>query len=190
MATFTIIVDGAIDAESPLTDDVLFALRDNLQAAFEGALNAPRLLGTGVARETEGASGSLPVLPVSAADTYTIVTGLKEVIEDLTISNIYPETDAVSYTVTAFTGSLRFKMAHPGTLTTRLKIYKNGVEQASWSTASTTLRTYDMSVVPGDTVKWTHEITSGVGNTTLVNWSVTASDAYLPQTVYGQATLL
>ncbi len=43
MATHTTIADGSVDAESPITESLMTALRDNPTAIAEGASGAPRI---------------------------------------------------------------------------------------------------------------------------------------------------
>lgn len=43
MADWTVITDSQVDPDAPLTSELAYAWRDNVIAAFEGAVGAPRL---------------------------------------------------------------------------------------------------------------------------------------------------
>lgn len=71
MATYTTITDGQVDQDSPISQALLTALRDNPLAIAEGAASAPRIvagaldLATNSVSLTIGSSGSA---------TYEVVT--------------------------------------------------------------------------------------------------------------------
>jgi hypothetical protein len=136
----------------------------------------------------------LPVLTVTAADTYPVTAGLTVVVGTL-VNGTTTNVVAMTYTVDLFTGSLRFKGSHrdnvgSGTYTSFLEIYKNNVLVTSFSTTSDTAvaRSADVSVVPTDVIEWRHRSSSGLGESVVSAFSVTASNSWVDQPVYKRAT--
>ena len=178
MTTYTAITNGQIDQDSPITQPLMTALRDNPIAITEGATGAPRILGLAAATIEE-----VPVLTVSAADTYSIgaaeglVTGIIQ-----TQSSSY--VTAYTINVESITGSARFKASHrnliSGGNTVDLRLLKNGSVVASWTTSSTTSveRSADVSVVSGDILIWEHKVTSSGAVSFVSPQSTTATNGY------------
>lgn len=188
MTNWVTIPDTDVDQDSPGTVALFTALRDNVVAVTEGAANAPRLLGLAAARDSEAA---LPVLSVSAADTYVAEQGLNVVV-GTTVTSSSSNVVARSMTVRSYTGTFRFKATHssPGTFNVYMRILKNGVEQASWTTNGTATRSIDLAIVPGDTIVWEHRNTGGSVVSTFSNPIESGDDAYIEQPLYIAATLV
>lgn len=138
-------------------------------------------------------------ITVSAADTYTAINGLGvTVVNNLnsTTSNTY--VDARTITIDKFTGSMRFKatVSSSGIYESGayMRILKNGVQVQEWhplgdGTAGSNVvnASVDISIVPGDVIKWqlketSVDIGSGEPPATISADSITASDAFTTYT--------
>ena len=178
MTTYTAITNGQIDQDSPITQPLMTAMRDNPIAITEGATGAPRILGLAAATIDE-----VQVLTVSAADTYNL--GAAQGFVSGTV-----QTGGTSYVIgftiniEGVTGSARFTCGHrnliSGGSTVDMQLLKNDSVVATWTTGSTTevLRSVDVSIVPGDQLIWQHKITSGGAISLLSGQKSTASDGY------------
>lgn len=67
MATWRTIADTEVDPDSPVTSELMTALRDNLAATAEGASGAPSVLPNIAANATAGAVGTY-VFAIGSAD--------------------------------------------------------------------------------------------------------------------------
>lgn len=159
----------------------MFALRDNLDAVAQGAAGATRILGEAAAKPAD-----LPVLAVSAADTYDARIGHDIVIGDLaTTSGSYVVSSTI--TVNNYSGSVRYLMTHRSTAgspqDSDLRVKKNGVILNTWATTSTTpvLRTIDITVAPGDVITWEHRAENSATSSVTVAPTMFATNAYLEQ---------
>lgn len=177
MAFWTNLINALFLPGRPILGSTGIALRDNIIAITEGADGAPRLRGKAVAKITD-----MPVTTVTASDAYSAEIGSGPVAGTLsTTSTSYVE--AQTYTIVAWTGTLRFRASHRanGTaLDSWLSLLKNGAELAYWSTdsASAQARSVDVSVTPGDVIVWRHRI-SGSGAPSIVSAvGAFASDGY------------
>ena len=189
MTTYTAITNGQIDQDSPITQPLMTALRDNPIAISEGSSGAPRIRGEAAAQLDD-----LPTLTVSAADTYNIVSSLA--------TNVFstPVTGSLSFvlgstvTITKATGTARLigvhRSSNTGT-TSFLRILKNGVQIGAWSTNSTTnvTRTVDASIIIGDVFTFEHRVNFEFQFSTMSS-GASASDAYTTANFYGQASNL
>ncbi len=179
MTIYTGITNGQIDQDSPITQSLLTALRDDPLAIIEGSTGAPRIVGNAAKRIDD-----FPDLTITAADTYS----LGGYLIDTTVGTTSTSNDVAyvlgySLEVTKFSGSARFKISHSrtgGTGSSRLRITKNDVEVASWVNSSTVSveRSADVSVVVGDVIKWEHYTTSETSVSNLSGLSTTGSDTY------------
>jgi len=174
MTTYTAITNGQIDQDSPITQPLMTAMRDNPIAITEGATGAPRIVGLAAATLDE-----MPLLTVSAADTYDIGLASDTVVGDLISTTGF----VVGYTIdiVRVTGSVRFSIDHrTSNGVSRVLIIKNGTLVTFWDTSSPTFitRTADISVVPGDEIVWEHaRLTSG-DVSYIANQTQTATDGY------------
>lgn len=186
MTTYTAITNGQIDQDSPITQALMTALRDNPIALTEGASGAPRIYGNSFAQLSD-----LPVLTVSAADTYALPSGMFTFVSGTNPTNSTSFVTAISITVVQFTGSARFKGSHrtsnSGT-TSFLKVYKNGVEIGSWTSNSTAFvtRSIDVSIVPGDVIRWDHRVNFSTQSSTFSGGSPSANKTYATFQAYGE----
>lgn len=165
MTTYTAITDSEIDADSPITVNLMTLMRDNPIALSEGATGAPRIKGEAMLLEAD-----LDTKTIAAADTYTCTIGT-------TRSNgaapDWYQTNSTTYIlhqqwiVDKFTGTARFTANHKsdGVYTSTLHLTKNGSTVNTWTTTSTTfqVRTEDVAVVPTDTVLFEHKISNAAG---------------------------
>jgi hypothetical protein len=182
MATYTAITNGEIDAESPITDLLLGRLRDNPLAIVGGAAGAPRIFGTAAARTSQN---ELPVLSVSAADTYSMAAGITQTNGTLTTSSL-TNVVAVTFVIDDYTGSARFKATQTpsGAVSITLELFKNNVLVQSWTTNATTNRSVDVSIAPGDVFEWRHRTSSGPAPSTVSNLSMTGTNRWTGTTFW------
>jgi hypothetical protein len=191
MTTFTTIPNSSLEPGKPIRSIDGLALRDNPLAMFEGDASAPRLVGKAVKRLQE-----MPVLTVSAADTYGVEVGSGP--ETLTLttqstSNVV----AFRYTITNYTGSLRFRASHQGgeyvffetgtfQTTSTLGIYKNNTLIQSYAKLGLgfVARTNDVSVAPGDVIEWRHRTNDASGSSTVSSIGAFGSNAYTSRPAY------
>lgn len=111
-----------------------------------------------------------PLVEVLAADTYSLLTMFGTFADyRQTTSTAY--TSAYQLTVpTSLSGVLRASCGHhvSGSGTAYLQLLKNGVLVQTWTTtsASSTLRTADVTISPGDVLTWQHKSSSSAVTTT------------------------
>lgn len=184
MTTYNSIAPTETDPEAPLTSSLLKRFAQNVLAMFEGAAGAPRLTGEGVARPGNG----LAVLTVTAADTFTAQGGFVAVTGTL-LTNSTADLAAQTWTISNYTGSMRFRASHTATGgTSTLGLFKNGTLVTSFGTTTGPVaRVVDVAVVPGDVIEWRHHTTI-TNSSEVSNISVTASDAWRFQLPLIQAT--
>lgn len=189
MTTYTAITNGQIDQDSPITQPLMTALRDNPIAITEGATGAPRIRGEAAAQLDD-----LPTLTVSAADTYTMIGSLATNVFAATNTNSTSFVLGATVTITKATGTARLigvhRTSNSGT-TSFLRILKNGTEIGAWSTNSTTnvTRTVDASIIIGDVFTFEHRVNFDTQSSTMSS-GASASDAYTTANFYGQASNL
>lgn len=148
MATFTSIPDTDLDANSPLTENLMLALRDNPLAIQQGDATAPKIQDTAF---TE------PPNPILAAGSNIIFrsTTEKEVIHNtLAVVKIIscPASGVIRTRFQALRGAAEGASA---------RIYKNGIAVGTSRTLATTYTefTEDFSVNKGDYIEvWTASI--------------------------------
>jgi len=178
---WTTIANSAVAAGAAATTALFTALRDNPIAIALGQASSPRIYGLAVSPDTKIAADGL-VLTVSAANTYTLQAdaGITRVIGTWTTTAL--TVTAVTLTNRGYTGSIRFRCSHTAPAgTSWLLVYKNGGLVNTFSNSGTSIveRTQDISVVPGDIVRWDH-YSSGAGSSSVISAaSETANDAYL-----------
>lgn len=177
MSAYVDILNSWIDQDSPVTQELLDALRGNPSAIAEGVTGAPRIAGLAVARAGDG----LVVLNVAASDARQVTFGLLSVVGTLETGSA---TDVVAhtYTMQAYSGVVRCKASHycGSGFTHVLSLYKNGVLVTAFSSTANQVveaRVVDVSISAGDVLEWRHRT---AGNTSTVSAvSMTASDAYV-----------
>lgn len=146
----------------PVLGSIGVALRDNPIALAEGAPGAPRIWGRAAKPISE-----MPVVAISASPpTHRLTYGLggDTSSSDMEISASSGEQTVRENTIQNFTGSvlLSFSQSASGSSGSwwRARIYKNDVLVVTWDRywdQSPTLRTVEISVVPGDVIKWTSQ---------------------------------
>ena len=188
MTTYVTIPNSDIDQDSPVTQPLMTALRDNPIAITEGAASAPRIVGKAATKFAD-----MPVLTVSAADTQNIIYGVTSTLgTTATTSTSYVTARTITFDAVAkHTGTARFKASHRTTgsfgNTSSLRLLKNGSSVATWTTTSTSFvtRSVDVSFTSGDTFVWQH-LTSSSSQTSYVSSStyITANKAYIAIPLY------
>tara|TARA_R110000744_G_scaffold21626_9_gene55832 strand:- start:1291 stop:1857 length:567 start_codon:yes stop_codon:yes gene_type:complete len=184
MTDYTSIADSQVEPLSPVTSELMTALRDNPRAIAEGAVGAPKIQGAAAADEGRG----LPVITVTAADTVTVVRGAGAVTGNLTTSSAV-DVVAQTYTIFSYTGSMRFTASHQAAdvySTSVLSLYKNDVLVNSWSTTNLAQRTEDVSVAPTDVIEWRHRSPSASALSSFSGAVLRASDGYVLQNLYAR----
>lgn len=181
MTAYVTIPNGDIDQDSPLTQPLMTAMRDNPLAMFEGASGAPKFQGNAVARVSTG----LTILTVtaSAAQTATVGHGyLLLAVSTTSTSNVV----AVQYTPTHYTGAVRLSCGHymSAAGTSTLTLFKNGVSVAAFTTtgigsANAIMRIVDVSLVPGDVFEWRHKSSTTAASSVIHEPTFQASEAYV-----------
>ena len=173
MASYIEITDEETDPGAPVTSELLKRERDNPIAIAEGATGAPRILGAALIPE-ENVLAEFTPLVVSAADTnkWEHNAGVTDSLSGST-AIVYPSGStyilAQSYTVLGYTGTARVKFlqygaaGESGTYYSEMRV--NGAPVASWSIDYPTageLRSYDVTVAPGDLIEIYHRDTGSV----------------------------
>jgi hypothetical protein len=183
MTSYITINNSEIDPDSPITADLMTKMRDNPLAIGEGATGAPRIIGQSMARYGNG----LPVMTITAANTYTLQYGQLQVTGALT-TNSTTEVAAVTFTMKHYTGTVRCNASHACTgssVVSTLSLYKNNILVTSFTTTSATpvARSVDVTFVANDILEWRHKnSTGGITNPSTVSAvSNLASDAFVPQ---------
>ena len=187
MATWTTLPDASLEPGKPIRSIDGLALRDNPVAITEGAVGAPRIIGRAAKRINDYA-----VLTVSASDAVRVELGSNlEILTLSTTSTANPPTVvAIRYTISTYTGSIRFKASHrtgnASGFTSRLSIYKNGTLIQAYTTTSENgvSRTNDVSIAPGDIIEWRHSSTNASIASIVSNPTATASDGYIERPLY------
>jgi hypothetical protein len=190
MTTFTTIPNSSLEPGKPIRSIDGIALRDNPLAIIEGDPTAPRIVGKAAKRLAD-----YPVLSVTAADTYSAENGSSpEPLSTTTSSS--SEVVAYRYTISKYTGSLRFKTGQIGGshlggeviifTTSTLRIFKNGTLIQTYTTSGTNIvtRTNDISVVPGDVIEWRHRTSDSSGAVGISNTVVLATNGYTSRPLY------
>lgn len=190
MADWTTIPDSSIEPGKPIRSIDGLALRDNPIAISEGALGAPRIVGKAAKRYAD-----YPVLSVTAADTYSAATGSSP--EPLaTTTSSTSEVVAYRYTISKYTGSLRFKTDQRGgeyateggtnNTTSTLRIFKNDtlIQTYTKTDLSYSTRTNDISIAPGDVIEWRHKTSDSLGSVGIINTVVLGSNGYTTRPLY------
>lgn len=159
----------------------------NVIAMFEGALNAPRLLGEAIARGGYG----LPVLTITSTDAFDISEGTLQVYGPAAMIGT-TAVSALKVTIQTYTGAMRFRVSHAsggGGWSANLALYKNGSLVISLATTSmvAVARVVDVVIAPGDIIEWLHSSSgsSGISNTSA--FGIRGSNCYIPQTAFRRA---
>jgi len=194
MATWYEHAGTTFDPRSGLFSEDMKALITNPVAIAEGDALAPKINGLAIARVGAG----VPVATISAADTVAIGYGAAAQLPgSVALSSGSAETDVQIYTMPVYTGAARFRIqiaiqssGTSGSGTVRL--YKNGAvvyTAAITALTSQTTRSFDLSFVNGDTIKWTAAFNSGdtLGYSAL---APTANDGYVAVLPYALSSRL
>lgn len=182
MTTYTTIPDTDVDQDSPITVSLMTALRDNVDATMEGASGAPRLDGKACVVPSAMAT-ELSAVIVTAANSPTLedLAGCRRSSSNSTTNNT-SLTECLRIDIDAFSGTIRFGCSHRssgGGATSTLEVQKNGSTVNTWTTTSTSpvARSQDISIAPGDYVRWRHKIQNSSYNSVISSTFEGASDA-------------
>lgn len=143
MTSYVSIPNGDIDQDSPITQPLMTALRDNPIAIAEGATGAPRIYGAAMYGTTTGTTVLRNCLP-SGTRGLSISTNIT--IEDFIDSASFTAITACSIQV-LITASISVPFGGQG----GLSIYKNGTVVQSYTTSQTNA-TLNISLAAGDSV--------------------------------------
>lgn len=156
MTTYTTIPDGDIDQDSPVTQPLMTALRDNPIAIAEGASGAPRINLSAVSQVvTAGA-----FYAIGDRSTYTHAASSYE-----NAAVIYDFFQA---------GTVRVYLEHRSTqlfVTSTARVVIDGVVVASWgnNTTSFIARAVDVSVSVGSSIVIQHSYSGSPGQSVVRN---------------------
>jgi len=184
MTTYTTIPNSSLEPGKPIRSIDGLALRDNPAAITEGADGAPRIFGRAAKRLID-----YPVLTVTAGNTASVNEGSN--FESLTLQTTNtanpPTVVAYRYTISIYTGSIRFKASHATSdvnQASRLSIFKNGTLIQAYANNDTSFveRTIDVSVAPNDVIEWRHS--SFFATSFVQGGAATASDGYTNRLLY------
>lgn len=159
MTSYVAIPNGDVDQDSPVTQPLMTALRDNPIAIAEGASGAPKIQTIALEPPTSATTYVIRRLQISEASTSvaTYPSGL--------LNDRFSAEQHVGVTVLV-PGSIYCYLEHRsgGTIqTSEVRILKNGVVLATWSTTSTTYvaRSLTVSVAIGDSIIFQNRGASG-----------------------------
>lgn len=169
MTAYTTITNAEVDQDSPVTQPLMTALRDNPLAIAEGASSAPRILVGALERLNPGSSirSRYDAIVTTTSATY-VNTGVDFAFIQAGTARFYLEHRTASGSVAADVQITRVR----GTAS---------VVVAAWSTTSTTYvaRTIDLNVLPGDRFYISHR--SATTTAYLQNARLqTNGESYLP----------
>jgi hypothetical protein len=140
MADWTTISNSEVDGDSPITESLMTALRDNPQAIAEGATGAPRIENLAM-EENVVTAGNVYIARNDAEESHsgTTLTTLKEF-----------------YTTQSGTCRILFELKYGTAGTSYARIYINNVSMGTLrSSTSSTYATYteDFSISVGDYIQ-------------------------------------
>lgn len=186
MTAYLVITDPATDPEAPLTSELAKAWRDNPIAMFEGASGAPRAVGRALML-----LANYPVLTTAAADTVDaslLCNGTFSNVNSTSTSYV----SAGTVTVSLATGSLRIKwsVSTTGSATADSRLLLNG--SVVHTASGTGNKSYDVTVVPGDTLSLEVRRATGTGGETasisVGNSFAYANESYVTRSAYTKYT--
>jgi len=161
MTTYTTIPDGDIDQDSPVTQPLMTALRDNPIAITEGASGAPRIATAALKAPTAGTSHIIMRLQESENASGSATTTYPSA----QFHNRHDEAQHLGVTCLV-AGTITCYLQHrSGSSTSYVRILKNGVQLAEWGVSSvsgTVARQLNVSVAVGDSIIFQQR--SGDGN--------------------------
>jgi len=174
--------ETTFDVEKPIRSEQGVMLAGNPIAIAMGKPGAPRVRGNAMATAAD-----LP-LTVTAADTYSVLLG-HGFVGGATSTNSESYVVAATLPVLSLTGTVRYVARHAVTMIVAnidLRVMKNGVQVASWTTDSTSYvtRSSDIPVVPGDVIEWQHRGRLLTTSNFLFR-DPTASNGYFERTAIG-----
>lgn len=151
MTTYTTIPDADIDQDSPVTQPLMTALRDNPIAIAEGAAGAPRIATAALKAPTAGTAHIIMRLQESAN-----TTGSPTAYHPTQAHNRYDWAGHLGATCLV-AGTITCYFQHSsGSGTAYARILKNGVQLAEWTApgfpGTYIARQLDVSVAVGDSI--------------------------------------
>lgn len=160
MTTYTTIADADIDQDSPVTQPLMTALRDNPIAIGEGAAGAPRIYGAAMHGPAAGAVAQRDCLPTgSRSASAAASTTASAIIEAASFTALVACTVRVSVTFTT-----------SGLVASRsVVVYKNGAAAQTWTSDGS--YTVDVTLAAGDAVGVVLSVTASSGGTGTITCS-------------------
>lgn len=162
------------------------AVKAFVDALAAGAVGAARIHGDAIQRLAD-----MPVLDVVASAEYEFNVGLSVASGTLENTDRINFVTAWTITVNKYQGSIRFSatVRRVNGTDCDTRVFKNGVQVASWRTSSSpTVRSVDISVIPGDVIVWDHKPNNTGGTSILGEFKQSASDGYVTRTPIGRAS--
>jgi hypothetical protein len=188
MATWTTLPDASLEPGKPIRSIDGLALRDNPIAIAQGAAGAPRIVGLAAKRLAD-----YPVLTVSAANTFSALTGIT-VVTGTTSTTSTSNVVAFTETINLYTGSLRFGFTQQGgsnfnQIQIISEVYKNNILVQSFSNSvgvgdtANVVRSVDISIVPNDVIEIRHR--QSLNGTSIISAvTVNGSNGYTTRPLY------
>ena len=186
---WTTISSGLFALGKYVTSSLLLGMYNNFAAMANGDTGAPKINGAAIQRISTG----LPVLSVTAADTYTVGYGAST--SSGTLINT-STTDVVAYTVNIshFTGSMRFTIRHLISSGGNgiVSLYRNGsfVSSVTITSSTAVFSVIDSTVAVSDVIEIRHRASLGGSTSQITSLAKTASDAYEQITPLIQSSLV
>lgn len=168
MTDYVTISNAAVQPKSPVTSELITALRDNPTSIAEGNVDAPKISGRAAADKN-----TLTPITVAAANTYTLGTRHNDITVGTTSTSSTAFVVAHTVEIVAVTGTVRFSAEQQvnygsggsSSIEGELRVLKNASIVTTWALtegsspgAATANRSSDIAVVPGDIITWEHRI--------------------------------
>jgi len=166
MTTYVAIPNGDIDQDSPVTQPLLTALRDNLLATIEGDATAPRIYGAAMFGPAAGSTVQRNCLPWGTEASGSIITG--------TITNLLAASPMTALVACVVQVRVTHSIAVSGGASASVAILKNGTAVQTYTTSQTGATT-DVTLGAGDTLA-VRTIAEGAGPGTSASVSLSVCE--------------
>lgn len=145
MADYITVTDSAIDPDAPLTSELAYAWRDNCVAIAEGAVGAPRVYMRALERPTAG-----DIVRYSR-DTSVNIAGGSGGVDGVALVLGIIQTGVIRCAIEKTAGNGEIRIIR----------WRAGVNTTLASSIAIGVLTFDVSVIPGDTIKVTYSVVAG-----------------------------
>ncbi len=159
MTSYVAIPNGDIDQDSPITQPLMTALRDNPIAITEGETGAPRIVGAAMFAPSAGTVVQRNCLPFGTETVASTAAVSKELLA------------TVFTALVACTVQFRVTCSITAVGTTDLRIFKNATAVQTYTTSQTGATT-NVTLAAGDNVGVIIRATGGGGSTATTSVSV------------------